>query len=397
MFDNPIVPSADDLTIALYVTLAHQTNQLKSGDRSVIDTLMLGFLGEAGSLLSAVKKRTRDDIPNQQYLEAVREEVGDFLWYFSAVSQMFNLPIEDIARRAAKTEILGRNEIRFADLDDQFKLRARPPIARLVSQLIRLSGDIGKFSDWYAHNRGSVDSEVAKGHLTPIFRDLFRACAAADVRLQDAAAYNLYKIYDRWPPDRSVYPEHHDEHHEDETERLPRKLDIKIEQRLKRNKPYVFQTCHDLNIGDPLTDNIRDADFYRFHDVFHYANAAILGWSPVTRALFKLKRKSDPDIDENQDGARAILIEEGISTMIFNHAKSQRFFEGVGRGELSFDLLKTVKGFVRGYEVDTAPLWLWEEAILAGYKCFRFLKDEKSGLVRIDMQKRTITIEKLPK
>jgi hypothetical protein len=38
-------------------------------------------------------------------------------------------------------------------------------------------------------------------------------------------------------------------------------------------------------IGDPLTDNIRDPDGYRFHDVFHFARAAILHWSPTFRAL----------------------------------------------------------------------------------------------------------------
>ena len=41
-------------------------------------------------------------------------------------------------------------------------------------------------------------------------------------------------------------------------------------------------------------------DDYRFHDAFHYAYAAILGWSPVTRALFRLKRKSETDVDEGQ-------------------------------------------------------------------------------------------------
>ena len=42
-----------------------------------------------------------------------------------------------------------------------------------------------------------------------------------------------------------------------------------------------------------------------FHDVFHLAYAAVLGWSPTTRALLKIKRKSRPEIDENEDGARA--------------------------------------------------------------------------------------------
>ncbi len=70
-------------------------------------------------------------------------------------------------------------------------------------------------------------------------------------------------------------------------------------------KSYVIQQCTGINIGDRLTDNRLEPDDYRFHDVFHLAYAAILGWSPVLRALFKVKRKSCPKIDENQDGARA--------------------------------------------------------------------------------------------
>ena len=37
-------------------------------------------------------------------------------------------------------------------------------------------------------------------------------------------------------------------------------------------------------LGDRLTDNHLPEDDYRFHDVFHLAFAAVLGWSPTTRA-----------------------------------------------------------------------------------------------------------------
>ncbi len=356
---------------------------------------MLGFFGEAGSLLSAVKKRTRDDIPADQYYAAVEEEVGDFLWYLSLVASVAGVSLSLIVQNAAKAPARRQAGIRFSDVEQQFTRKSRPPIDRLIAQLIALSGDVGKFTDWHAHNRGAKIPEIVAGHLTSIMRGLMRACAAAGITLQDASATNLYKIHDRWPRSRDQYPDLPDAIHEDATERLPRKLDIKIEQRRKRRKPYVFQTSNDINIGDPLTDNISDPDFYRFHDVFHYAYAAKLGWSPVTRALFKLKRKSDPDLDENQDGARAILIEEGLSTMIFNYAKMLRFFEGVEPGDLSFELLKSVREFVQGYEVDAAPLWLWEEAILDGYECFRFLRANKAGVVSINLEQRSISIKNI--
>jgi aryl-alcohol dehydrogenase-like predicted oxidoreductase len=54
-----------------------------------------------------------------------------------------------------------------------------------------------------------------------------------------------------------------------------------------------------------------------------------LGWSPVLRGLLKRKRKSNAKIDENEDGARAAIIEEGIATWIFNNAKRRNFYESV--------------------------------------------------------------------
>lgn len=81
-----------------------------------------------------------------------------------------------------------------------------------------------------------------------------------------------------------------------------------------RGQTYVFQRCNGINIGDRLTDNAMTADDYRFQDVFHFAYVAVLSWSPVVRSLLRLKRKSDPKIDDAQDGARATLIEEGVTT-----------------------------------------------------------------------------------
>ncbi len=94
------------------------------------------------------------------------------------------------------------------------------------------------------------------------------------------------------------------------------------------NRPYVIQRMNKVNIGDRLNDNRTIPDGYRFHDVFHLSYLVHLGWSPVIRALLKIKRKSKPEIDENEDGARANIIEEGIATWIFNHASKRNFFEG---------------------------------------------------------------------
>lgn len=114
------------------------------------------------------------------------------------------------------------------------------------------------------------------------------------------------------------------------------------------------------------------------------------------RSLFRLKRKSDPKIDEAQDGARATLIEEGVTTWIFAQAINLDFFANMRPGELPFDLLKHVRQFVAGCEAEQCPLWLWEEAILEGYAAFRFLRQHRRGRIHIDMKKHRLSIETLP-
>lgn len=110
----------------------------------------------------------------------------------------------------------------------------------------------------------------------------------------------------------------------------------------------------------------------------------------------RLKRKSNSKVDESQDGARAVLIEEGVSTFVFAYAKHLDFFEGQLPGDLSFTLLKRVKEFVEGYEVSECPIWQWENAILEGYKAFRFLRQHRRGRLSINLERRECEIEPMP-
>jgi hypothetical protein len=204
----------------------------------------------------------------------------------------------------------------------------------------------------------------------------------------------LHKTFDRWPQER-IYPTFLDANAKPE-ERLPRDLEVDIFERDVRGQTYVFQRCNGVNIGDRLTDNAQKADDYRFHDVFHYAYVAVLGWSPVVRSLLRLKRKSDPLLDEVEDGARATLIEEGVATWLFGQAKELEYFANVAAGTLPFDMLKNIRQFVKGYECDECPLWVWEEAILQGFAAFRFLRQHRRGRIRIDMIHHQLGIEVLP-
>lgn len=227
--------------------------------------------------------------------------------------------------------------------------------------------------------------------LHDILMLLVRVANEAGVALADAAQANLRKIFDRWPLSRT-YPPLFDER-DDPDEQIPRQITMTIYERTVGGTTYVYQKCNGIKIGDRITDNILDEDDYRFHDVFHLSYAAHLGWSPVVRSLFRVKRKSKPRIDEAEDGARAILIEEGVSTWIFNHAKRLNYFANLKT--VDYGLLKAIRELVKGYESEKCPLWLWEDAILRGYDIFRLLCEQRQGLINVDLRKRTLEFESI--
>ena len=216
-----------------------------------------------------------------------------------------------------------------------------------------------------------------------------QALQAAKITFSRVVHGNLTKVHSRFlKPELSTLPKYDDAF--DDDERLPDHFEIKIKQR-KNGCSYL--QWNGVFIGDPLTDNILDPDGFRFHDVFHLAHAAILHWSPTFRALIKHKRNSNKIIDEAEDGGRAIIVEEGLTAWLFSRAKELKFFEN--QNSVSFDLLKTMHQFVRGYEVETCPLNLWENAILQGYAVFRQVHAHNGGLVIGDRSARTLTFQPL--
>jgi NTP pyrophosphatase (non-canonical NTP hydrolase) len=354
-----------------------------------MDTALLGLVGEVGSLVSALKKKRRDTDGFPGYHDAVLEELGDVLWYVSAVARRGGTSLSEALSRAAnptsnaETTTLG---------DLARSSTARSDEGAFERALLELAGEAGDLAKRFvgAAYRDNVDA--LRGDLVKFLRPLGEAAAAAEVSLDDAGRKNIAKTQDRWPAEQRFPPLFDEGLHVDE--QLPRLLRVEIYEREVNGKKFVFQKSGGILLGDRLTDNHLPEDDYRFHDVFHLAYAAVLGWSPTTRALLKIKRKSRPEIDENEDGARANLIEEGLATWIFETAKRQQFFANTP--QLGLDLLKSVKGFVRGYEAERLPLWLWERAILQGYAVSRQLQVHRRGIVTADLTRREIRFEPWP-
>jgi NTP pyrophosphatase (non-canonical NTP hydrolase) len=387
--DKPHMPLAD------YAHRAIRTNQLVGADAR--NQLRFGLFGEVGSLLSLVKKTHRDLEPADH--NAITEEIGDALWYLANVADVYGTNLQEVgteAMQALQTRLeIERSfaaEVTFEEFDALLELSIRT-IAELdkLQHLRELAAHAGQLLSSHP-SATDLLSQPPQHLLGLLLADLAMVAALFRQRLADIAEVNIAKIQSRWPGESPVHLPLFDESVIN-LEQFPREFEMHFIEVVPKDggTPYVIQRLRGINIGDRLTDNRADPDGYRFHDVFHLAYMTHLGWSPVVRALLKIKRKSDPGTDENQDGARAGIIEEAISTWVFNHARSRKFFADKKPGRMNYDLLKQVHSMASGYEVERCPLWQWELAILDGFAVFRELTRHGGGIVHVNLNTRTLS------
>jgi len=361
--------------------------QVEPTDRLPFDDLqpvLLGLFGEVGSIMATAKKFHREGLAYAGYRHAVEEEFGDALWYFTALCRRLKIRVDEVLAGATSGETDTTAIPGDHPLNTPISHVATPLTAPgLDAALLRL----GEAAAGLFVLRTSAD--VAHVKLAAFADSYVRALTATRVTFTEVVRKNISKTRGRFlGSDYAGLPTF--DHSFPEEERLPGHFEITMDQ---RSSGRSYLRWNGVFIGDPLTDNILDPDGYRFHDVFHFAHAAILHWSPTFRAVIKQKRKSDPKVDDAQDGGRAIVVEEGLTTYVFSRAKELNYFEG--QKSVSFDLLKTVQQFVIGYEVEACPLSLWETAILKGYDVFRQVKTNSGGIIVGDRSKRTIEYRQL--
>src|SRR5688572_8164026 len=58
----------------------------------------LGLAGEAGTVLTTLKKLLRDGEGFGSFNDKLKEELGDVLWYVSSIASHYNLSLEEIAQ-----------------------------------------------------------------------------------------------------------------------------------------------------------------------------------------------------------------------------------------------------------------------------------------------------------
>lgn len=402
-FDTPLVSASDPTAVHSNQHLGDSLGldeyqdlvklSRRYGNQGVSYAL-LGLYGETGSLLSELKKKRREAQGYPAFAEAVKEEFGDVLWYLADLAVHAQIRLSAIAelmhhQQDEDPDHQTQPSATFADLQNQ-RLKFAGPNAtgEYEFTLMRVGALAGEILAAYENKLPFENSPAVRGHLAKFLRAVVKAADAADISLETVALENRKKILERWRIDGSERSPLFDDDFESD-EQLPRRFDIHFKEKARGGKKYVIQKLHSVVIGDRLTDNNSEDDGYRFHDVFHLSYAAILGWSPVTRALLRCKRKSKPLIDEVEDGARAIIIEEGVSTWIFSHAAKRGFFEG--QTSVDYSLLKSIRRLVAGFEVERCPLWQWERAILEGFHVFRQMRQHRGGIVTVDLNDRRIS------
>jgi NTP pyrophosphatase (non-canonical NTP hydrolase) len=262
-------------------------------------------------------------------------------------------------------------------------------IARLIP-LLGLAGEAGQLLSEFKKRLRDGPSHVqfvdkVSEELGDILWYLANTASKYGLDLDEVASANLEKVQALYgkPTPASDYDGAFGE-----GERLPRKFVVSFREIREGSRGEVRTEIEGRLVGSALTDNAYADDGYRFHDVFHVAYAAVLGWSPVLRGLLRLKRRSQPLIDEVEDGGRAAVIEEGVAAVAFDYARRHNFLAEVR--DVDEDLLATLRGMCQHLEVAGQPPSLWRRALLDGFAVWRELVKNRGGQVSADLDLREI-------
>jgi NTP pyrophosphatase (non-canonical NTP hydrolase) len=271
--------------------------------------------------------------------------------------------------------------------DPDARSGAAEPIAGdegLIVHVLGLAGEAGSVAEEYKKRMRDGEAHHwwkarMREELGDVLWYVANVASHLDLDLDEIARANLDKTRSRWllSPTAAL-----DEAYPAE-ERLPRSGTYEFRSGTNSDgRASVRISFQGRQIGDELTDASHAEDGYRFHDVFHLAYATLLGWSPVTRSLAGLKRRSNPSTDEIEDGGRAIVIEEGVAALVFAYAAQHNMGGTIER--LDQRLLDTIEMLVGPLEVGVRTHAEWEAAILAGLSAFRALVDNDGGFVVFD-------------
>ncbi len=266
----------------------------------------------------------------------------------------------------------------------------------IMTALLGLAGETGslltEYKKWFREGeRYRVFTDQVAEELGDILWYVANIAHRSNLNLEEIAQENLAKLADRWPVESPTATLFADARYDDSfpvEEQLPKAFRVLFEPFAEQGRVRLRVSMDGNTFGDPLTDNSHAEDGYRFHDVFHFSLASLLGWSPITRKLLQRKRKSSPVVDEVEDGARAAITEEAISALVFGFAREYSMFDRADA--VSYELLRTVRLMVRPFEVRNASLGDWENVILQSFSVWRRMIESGGGVLVADADKNLV-------
>lgn len=285
-----------------YQERAMETNRLGAQRQSSLTVALHGLAGETGSIHTLYKKRLRDGDQFTGFREKVKEELGDILWYLTAIASL------------------------------------------------------------------------------------------EDLSLKEIAVENLEKTTSRWLPTGEDDWVDFDEHFP-AAEQLPRSFTARFLASIEEGVSKVEVLIDGKQLGAKLNDNAYVPDGYRFHDIFHMTCVAMLGWSPVVRALLRRKRKSDKETDEIEDGGRAIVTDEALAALVFNYAVRHTYLDEIK--VIDWQLLDLCRNLTEPLEVGKRSLYEWEQTILKTFEIWRKVQTHGGGWVHFDRETRSVEFSSL--
>jgi NTP pyrophosphatase (non-canonical NTP hydrolase) len=261
----------------------------------------------------------------------------------------------------------------------------------LIIPLLGLAGETGELLSEYKKQLRDGDShklfrERVAEELGDLLWYVANVASKFDLTLQEIADSNLAKTQDRWGKADSSHI-NFDEGYKAE-ESFPRNFEVELREVTVIGAIKIRAFVDGQKMGADLDDNAYDPDGYRFHDVFHLAYVAVLGWSPVVRDLLKRKRRSDDKVDNVEDGGRAKVVDEGISALVFDYARVHGWLEH--GPDLDYQLLRTIKGMTSRLEVKQRSMAEWQRAILLGFTVWREVLANNGGRIMVNLDERSM-------
>ena len=164
------------MELSHYQNKANETVRIDWANKNNIDIVLLGMIGELGSVASVFKKRQRDGDVYLGFKEDLEEELGDLLWYVVVTANRLRIKLSTETRHSKvnKNDIYKKiyqiqhnvNEIVKHDEIHNFLSKASCDNDNLIEELITsVISDIHEIAIFHGSDISSIaEQNLAKTH-----------------------------------------------------------------------------------------------------------------------------------------------------------------------------------------------------------------------------------------